>query len=200
MRQTEDVLRSLRRYVASAMGSPPWRVRLAMDARFQRPFAMVSAPTAVQSAGAGPSTYRDDLPFVIQLYPVEPSTAGPMRTTEAKLIALRAAEQLKQSILVGVVDQTDPTVAGAQCRIPLWDYHDEAGEPLPLEGAESIATQRFGPDFMWVVEDSVTADAKAEASQQQLFVGLVNLRVQWFRSSQVQSGGTALESIQFDFK
>lgn len=194
MREREDALRSVRRYVASALGSPPWRVRLAMDARFRRPFALVSTPVASPLTQAGPGTLREDLPIVVQLYPGMPG-AGPMRATEARLLAERAGELLTQALAIGVADSVDPAVRGFTGRIPLWDYHDEAGTPLPLEGDASVATRRFTPDYLWV-PDGWTVHVQPEASEDQLFVAIANLRVQWFRSSRLRSAGTTLQSVR----
>jgi hypothetical protein len=196
MREREDALRSMRRFVFNALGGPPWRVRLAMDGRFKRPFALVSTPTPGAVQQAGPSAVRQDLPVIVQLYPALPGD-GPSRATEARLLAERAAELLTQAIGVGVADLEDPTVHGYQQRIPLWDYHDAEGTPLVLDGPDSVAVQRLRPDYLWVA-DGWTVHVQPEASEDQLFVALANLRVQWYRSSRLRPQGELLQSVQID--
>lgn len=195
MREREDAIRSVRRYVSSALGSPPWRVRFEMDARFKRPFALVNPPpTGGDVTVDGVSSARQQLPLVIQAYPEEPDAKGPAGTSEARMRAERAAELITQALLVGVVDGVDPEVRGYTHRIPLWDYHDDAGEPLPLDGPQSVATRRHAPDYLWVA-DGWSVYVQPEASERQLFVAIANLRVQWFRSTQLAPTGPPLETV-----
>lgn len=194
MRSYEDALRSVRRFVFSAMGGEPWRVRTEMDARFKRPFALVDAPTPSPMSMAGPSSYSQALPISVQLYPVEPAD-GPNRNTDARMRAARAGELLNQALTFGVVDVADPTVRSQRQRIPLWDYSDDAGDPLPYDGAASVSTKREHCDYL-LVDDNWTVHTRPEASEQQLFVAVANLRVQWFRSSALRSRGTPLVSAR----
>lgn len=192
MRTYEDALRSVRRYVFSAMGGKPWRTRTEMDARFKRPFALVDAPTPSPMSQAGPSSMRQALPITVQLYP-PPPTAGENRNTEARMLAARAGELLTQALTIGVADIEDPTVRGYFHRIPLWDYTDDLGNPLPFDGRASVATKREHCDYL-LVDDGWSVHTRPEASEQQLFVAVATLRVQWYRSTLLKATGVPLAS------
>jgi hypothetical protein len=194
VRSREDALRSVRRYVWSALGGMPWRVRLELDGRFKRPFVLVSSPPAGPLVPGGPGSVRQALPLLVQAYPVLPP-AGPMRTTEARLRAERAGELLIQALTIGAADIADPTVRGYHGRIPLWDYTDDDGEPLPLEGEGAVATRRFYCDYL-SVDDGWTVQVQPEAAERQLFVARLNLRVQWFRNARLRSGDVTLQRVE----
>lgn len=202
MRTNEDAIRSVRRWVASALGSPPWRVRLAMDGRFKRPFALVDTPTQRSDSQAAAATVLHDLPIQIHLYPLVPDDPVNVRASAARLIAERAGELLTTALALGVVDAADPTVRSYYGRIPLWDYTDADGNPLPLESTAadpmaSVATRRYAPDYLWV-PDGWTVRVMPEASEDQLFVVVANLRVQWNRNAHLRSPGTTLTSVQIE--
>lgn len=199
MREREDALRSMQRFAFNALGGPPWRTRLAMIG-FRRPFALLNAPVPAADARVGAETVRDSLNLVMQLYPELP-TPGPLRAVEARLVAERAAERMIRALRAGVPDLRDPTVHSWQNRIPLWDYHDATGAPLPLSGPESIATRRNAPDYL-LVDEGWTVHVQPEAGEDQLFVALVNVRVQWLRSARpiTRPGvdGPLLERVEID--
>lgn len=205
MRTQADALRSVRRYVTSALGSPPWRVALSME-RFKRPFAFVNDPAQGPVQMAGPSSVRQSLPVVVQLYPPLPGD-GVDRAAASKIAAINAGELVNQALMVGVPDAATevlraadpelPVVRGHYRRIPLWSYEYPDGSPLPLDGDESVAWERFHCDYLWV-DDGWSVQTRPEASEDHLFVAIVNLRVQWFRSSALRSAGMTLQRVQIN--
>lgn len=217
MRTREDVLRSMRRYVAACMAAgakaeeSKWRVRLEGDASFRRPFALVSSPVRSSVQPMGSAAARETMPIQVRLFPEQPP-AGPGTGTAARLWAERAAARLELRLMVGAPDQADPDVRGYAGRIPLWDYTDADGEPLALEGPESVATRRTPRDFLELM-DGWSVHVQPEGPDAQLFVGIADLRVRWWRATRPtaalvvggdglpvpeQPGGTVLEEVYVD--
>lgn len=192
MRTREDAIRSTRRYVASVLGSPPWRVRLGMDARFKRPLAMVHTPIPSGYDHGGVDTALATLEIVVQMFPLEGDSP-----TESRMLAERAAEKFGAALLLGAPDAVDPTVRGYRELIPLWDYTDEDGEPLPLEGPDSVAVNRTERDYLKVMR-GWTVQTQPEAPDDQLFVSIANLRVQWFRNARLRSTGMLLTDVEIE--
>ena len=195
MRTAEDAIRSVRRYVAAALGSPPWRVMLAAEeGRFRRPYAVVTNPTGRRTErGGAADTELKSMPVVIHLFPPAVDDAGdPFRASEAKLVAERAAHMVEHAISVGIEDPDPSTsVRGFRLLIPLWDYRDATGAWLPLEGPGSTATLRTPRDYLRV-EDAWTVEVQPEQSEDQLYVVVVNLRVQWYRGTRLPVTGKLL--------
>jgi hypothetical protein len=191
MRNQEDAIRSVRRYVGSALGSPPWRVRMRMDGRFQRPTALVQDTSPAGWTAGGVETVAGGMQLSIQLFPPIASSG-----TENQLLAQRAADQLSDAIIMGVVDAHDSSVRGYRELIPLWSYTDEDGDPLPLG---MRATKRTPKDFLRVMP-GWSFQAIPEAPDDQLFVALGDLRVQWFRNAGLAEDGALLQSVPIDVK
>lgn len=189
MRTREDAVRSTRRFVASALGSPPWRVRMAMDGRFRRPTALVQLPTPSGYTPGGVDTVMGEAALTLQLFPTEAATAS-----ASKMLAERAADLLSAALLLGVTDSVDPTVRGYRELIPLFDYTDEHGNPLPLEGPGGVATRRTPKDFL-KVRPGWTFQTIPEAPDDQLFTAICELRVQWFRNARVEPGDVVLADL-----
>jgi hypothetical protein len=193
MRTREDAIRSTRRYIASALGSPPWRVRMDMDGRFKRPTALVQLPNPAGWTPGGVDTVRGTAAITVQLFPEIGTTSS-----ESKILAERAADLLSDALLLGVPDAHDPTVVGHRELIPLWDYTDTEGNPLPLdEGPQSIATKRTPRDFL-IVAPGWTFQTIAEAPDDQLYTTIGELRVQWFRNARLISDGPVLKEVFVD--
>lgn len=128
MNDPDDVFRSLRRYTAMILGSPPWRVRLqrVRVSDDDRPVAvlepgLLGTPIARRTIPQG--DVQKQQTFTIVCYPELGSTAD-----EAGEAARQLAGLLDAGFSRGLVtSDTPPVNVGAPFRLPIWDY---AGVPL----------------------------------------------------------------------
>jgi hypothetical protein len=148
-RTSTDALRSLKRYVALALGDP-WEVRLSREeGAFDRPFArvwQVAGSTYPLTSGK----WLADIvqPFVVSAYP------EPGMTVDESLLAAQAVEEaFFLAFRAGVGD-------GHPMRVPLYNYTgvalDEPGVWMPkgFMRVNDLSTQPFpDPDdnLLWTV-------------------------------------------------
>lgn len=163
-----------------------------MDGRFERPAALVQLPTPAPWLPGGVDTAMGTAAMYIQLFPEIGATGS-----ESKLLAERAADKIVNALLIGIPDAHDPTVRGYRERIPLWDYTDSTGKPLPTEGPRSRATKRTSKDFL-IVRPGWTFQTLPMAADEQLFTAICDLRVQWFRNARLLSDGPVLKEVRLD--
>lgn len=144
-----DALRSLKRYVAVALGDA-WEVRLAREeGAFDRPFCRVWQVAGTTYPLTGGKWLADIVsPFVIAAYPVAGATPD-----DAFLGAQAVEEQLFHTFRAGVGD-------GHPLRVPLCSYNgralDEPGvwNPPAFMRVSDLSTQPFqDPDdnLLWTV-------------------------------------------------
>lgn len=177
-RWTEDGLRSLKRYVAEALGDE-WEVRLAdEEGVFSRPFAMVweAGPAPEEAVGPAAQVTQTQVPFVVHAYPATADAAGdPFGAQEAKGAALAAQETLRRAFAEGVG-------LGRPFRVPLWDYEGVGwDEPATVRGATATTVPATPPhgDYMRVLDLSLNKvrDDVAEG----LWTVVCQLRLGWRR-------------------
>jgi hypothetical protein len=173
-RTASDALRSLKRYVALALGDA-WEVRMSREeGAFDRPFArvwQVAGSTYPLTAGQ----WLADIvqPFVISAYP------EPGMTVDESLLAAQAVEEaFFLAFRAGVGD-------GRPMRVPLYNYTgvalDEPGVWMPkgFMRVNDLSTQPFpDPDdnLLWTV--------------------VCDVRLTWRRLAQIVPGGPPLLDIK----
>jgi hypothetical protein len=193
-RTYEDALRSVRRYVAAALGSPPWRVLLAADpGRLEVPYAVVNEPDGFTQGRNGVETDQLSMPVVVMAYPEQG-----VRPSESKLAAIRVATVLQDAITYGVPDAAVPSVVGHRQMIPLWNYAPEDA-PLPINHQSGNASDRGAQDYVRVA-DGWSVRVRPEASEDELFVAVLQMRVQWFRGAGLRSTGRVLRDVLIQYE
>lgn len=144
-----DALRSLKRYVAVALGDE-WEVRLSREeGAFARPFARVWQVAGTTYPLTGGRWVADMVqPFVIAAYPEQGRDAD-----QAMLFAQKVENALYTAFRVGVEN-------GRPMRVPLYNYYRvkswDAGEwyPRAFMRVNDLSTQPFpDPDenTLWTV-------------------------------------------------
>lgn len=181
-RTSTDALRSLKKYVAQALG-PEWEVRLAwQEGVFSRPFCRVGFAGPELLTGAA-HTIDVVQPFNVLCHPVE------QPSSDASMLEVgRVSGLLTDAFRIGVQwdepsDPSDPTsalvkVRGRPNRVPLWNW-----EGVPLDG--SVA-QRFERDYLRVVNLSV--NVVEDPSEELLRAVACDLRLNWRRRGEILSG------------
>jgi hypothetical protein len=148
-RTSTDALRSMKRYVAIALGDA-WEVRLSREeGAFERPFARVWQVAGTTYPLTGGKWLADMVqPFVISTYPPRGATPD-----DALLSAQAVENTLYRAFRVGVGD-------GKPLRVPLCNYtgvpHDQPGvwNPPVYMRVNDLSTQPFpDPDDnkLWTV-------------------------------------------------
>jgi hypothetical protein len=198
VRTPVDALLSVRRWVASVLPGPPWRVLLAADpGRVERPYAIVAPADGATGQHDGPAAVRETLPLVVHAFPDVGS-----RPSGSALIAQRVASALDWAVRAGVPDRGAPAVRGFKQRIPLWDYGGV--NPDALDSEDALDSSAFVPtrtphDYL-LVADGWKANVQPEADEGQLFVATLELRVQWFSPTGLRSVGTELVGLRTDIR
>jgi len=177
MRTSFDVLRSLKRYVAIALGEE-WEVRLqAEEGTFSRPAAIITDAPGGQTID-GPRRAMDIVQtFSINAFPVP----GPsvMESLEA---AAEVEETLVHAFRVGVGE-------GKAARVPLYDY-----DSVPVTDG---STSRNRPDYARILDLSV--GRPQSPSDELLFTVTAEVRLGWRRNADVPLTGRTANEIRFDY-
>lgn len=175
MRQVNDVLMSVKRYMAVALG-PEWEVRLWSDeGSFKPPLARVaeSAPTQYDSRRVA-----TDITQALQVH----CYSHPADTAS---LALREARAVEEKLTVAVevgVDLAWPR------RIPLYDYEGKGpGEP-------SDARNTY--DFVRVVDFSV--NHVQDSDDPTIVVVVADIRVRWSRATTVDMALVTVNSLRVE--
>lgn len=194
MRTQPDALLSMRRWVASILPGPPWRVLLAGDqGRVQRPYAIVAPADGATVTQDGPQVMKHLLPITVMAFPQAGS-----RPSASRLLAERVAAAFDLAIRAGVSDYADAGVRGHTRLIPLWDYGGVNPDDYTDEAAlDTAATFRLAPDYLRV-SDGWKASSQAQADEGELFVALLEARVQWFSPAGLRSDGKLLSTVRTD--
>lgn len=176
MRGTPDILRSLKRYVALALGDE-WEVRLAGDeGTFKRPFARAVPTSPAQYPAATATAFLTE---AIQAFAVHAYPSASASGDESYLAALATGEALFRAFAVGVGE-------GRPRRVPIYDYTD-----LPLgEGS----TARHYADFAEVRDLSIT-EPHRDPDDETLWLVIVDLRLGWRRTVEPSSTGRTAVTI-----
>ena len=186
MRTSEDVLRSLKRYVSVAL--PAFEVRLSREeGAFERPFARVEQ--------GGPGAYATNTgqfltditqPFAVYAYP--PRGSSPDQ-------ALVAAQQVEDALFVafrvGVTDTTtSPAIPGRPLRVPLLDY---ASSPIGDGTQQDLPGVWFPQDYVRVIDMSL--QPFADPDDNKLWTVSCQVRLAWRRAGAVIPTGPTLTGI-----
>lgn len=177
MRTPDDAIRSIKRYMAEALGEE-WEVRLWSDeGAFSYPFARVteSAPT---SYGPHRRVFTD-ITQAVQIH-CYPSKAASM--SAAQSLGRQVEQQVVRAIEVGVGAVAWPR------RIPLYDYDglDDS------EGSNSRETY----DFLKVT--NFTCNRVPDSDDQALVVVVADLRVSWAQRTEIVVETLPVNSVRVD--
>lgn len=169
MRSPVDALRSVKRYVALAVG-PDWEVRLSSEKGvFARPYARVAQIPSFQFVPLRLPVVRILSSYQIVLYP----TPG-LSADESQLSALSAMDLLWNAF-------SGPGVGmGRTERVPLYNYD---GVALTAGADES---HRAAHDFM-LVESPPSVTPYVDPANELLWSVAANIRMSWLRSAAVPS-------------
>jgi hypothetical protein len=158
-RTPEDALRSLKRYVAVALGDA-WEVRLSREeGAFQRPFARVTQSGAASYPKGGKFLSDVIQPFSIYAYP----SAG--ATPDEGLVAAQQAENALYRAFQAGVELGHPR------RVPLFNYTDvsldEAGAWFPRA---------------YLRVDDLSMQPFADPDENRLWTVVADVRLTWRRT------------------
>lgn len=174
MRTSIDALRSLKRYVAVALG-PDWEVRLqAEEGTFKRPQAIIlEPPGGAQVTG---SAHSSDLvqTFVVHIFPERGNTVMESLTGAADV-----EEIIFNAFRSGVGK-------GRVARMPLYDYE--------AVGPEEPSDARRGTDFAQVLALSV--ERKQSPSDELNYTVTTEVRLGWRRNAGLPSSGRVATEVR----
>jgi len=176
MRTSLDAIRSLKRYVAIALGDD-YEVRLLTEqGTFKRPAAQVMDTTANDLTG--PRHTIDNLQsFSVHVFP-EPGES----VQESLGLAAVVENTMTDAFRIGLA-------GGHACRIPLFDYEDVAWD----EGTDA----RSYPDYLRVRDCSV--QRVQNPTEELLFTVTCDLRLAWRRVGEPDQGGVTAERLTVGF-
>jgi hypothetical protein len=182
VRRSEDVIRSVKKYLVDDVLPAEWEVRLSNEeAVFERPFCRVgwSTPAGLRSHGAFQLEMRRTLSLV--LWPKEAESAEQSRLDAEGLVELMVlAFAMGQHTASYARNRAHPRM------IPIWDYEGKSiSEP---------AGARATTDFATVVEEPSVNDIEDPNSDQSRIV-VCDLRLRWMRSIAVPSTEDDVDSI-----
>lgn len=177
MRTSIDALRSVKRYLAIALGDD-WEVRLDREeGAITLPFASVAFSGQTLVSGPAHETLLTQ-PMSLYLTPV-PGKDG----IEAQMLAAEIEDILYEAFRVGVDE-------GRPMRIPLYDY---AGVPTDMG-----STARPGPDFLRITDLSMNQSADDDDTRRVTIT--VDLRVTWRRLGRVPGGDKEVTAVTVGFE
>jgi hypothetical protein len=176
MRTEYDVIRSLTRYVAAALGYEVREVR--EEGVVTRPGAVIEMASPVAREGASPRISELNATYDVYVYP--PLGEQPLHSRE---IAARISERLEQA-LDGGVDEGRPGL------IPLWDF-----EGVPYDADSSV---RRPQDFARVLDLSVWP--KQAPDDEKRFSVVAEVRLGWRRDRALVSNSRTTRSLRMSFQ
>lgn len=176
MKTSFDVLRSLKRYVAIALGED-WEVRLQVEeGTFIRPAAIITDTPGGQSID-GPRRAMD----IVQTFSINAFALPGATVMDSLAAASEVEETLVHAFRVGVGE-------GKAARVPLYDY-----DAVPVTDP---STSRNAPDYARILDLSV---ARVQApTDELLFTVTVEVRLGWRRNADVPFTGRTATEIRFD--
>lgn len=172
-RSAADALRSLKRYVAVALGDE-WEVRLSREeGAFERPFARVWQVAGSTYPLTGGKWLADIVqPFVISAYPVAGETPD-----DALMSAQAIEDQLYRAFRVGGVG------GGRALRVPLCSYN---GVALDEPGT-------WTPAFMRV--NDLSTQPFPDPDDNRLWTVVCDVRLTWRRLAETIPASASLNSV-----
>lgn len=175
-RTNTDALRSMKRYVALALGDA-WEIRLSREeGAFERPFARVWQVAGTTYPRTSSKWLADMVqPFVISAYPERGDTSD-----RALLAAQAVEEQMFQAFRRGIGD-------GRPFRIPLCDYSNTSLS----NGAEWVTNA-----FMRVTD--LSTQPFPDPDDDKLWTVVCDVRVTWRRPAYIQPEGPVLQELDLE--
>lgn len=192
MNDPEDVIRSLRRYVALMLGSPPWSVRAQRTrvADEERPVAVVEGSGPLSTPFARTARVRQGdqqkaRPFTVVCYPVVVWESA----AEAAHGARELVTLLDAGFSRGLVTDDVPAVnIGGPFRVPIWDY---AGVPI-------VGASRAGPADPYSyanVDPSFNVRDVQDPLDELRFTVVASLRLTWWQGGRVPPAAPVATSV-----
>lgn len=187
MRTEVDILRSLKKYVALALGND-WEVRLtAEEGAFRRPFCRVAQATPAMTRVEGARMVRSQQTFTLYAYPIEKGTPD-----EARLEASRI-EGVLLNAFAGQGAHTPsyytPSYRGHGMRIPIYNY-----DGIDLKTAATEGDRQYN-DFARV-SDPPSVGAQVDPEDELMWVVTADVPIAWTRSTAVfATDPTTVQSI-----
>lgn len=178
----DDRIRSLRRFVMNALGSPPWRVRTERQpvADEQRPIGVVEASTAMVTTRARTSIPQGEVErqqtFAIVLYPAMATTAA-----ESRLIASQVAELLSDAIGFGLVGDGVETPPEA---IPFYSF-----DGVPVKG---VTREGGAVPYAWMRVEDFPVRPIQDPEDPLRWTVVCDLRVSWEQGGRVRPPAPAV--------
>jgi len=179
VRTANDVLRSLSRYVALAVG-PEWEVRYAVEeGAFERPFVRVTPSTPTSWTARGMHYTVGRRTFTVICFPLVMASEE-----EARIEADRVEELLFQGFSRGVHTPSFSNHSGRAhpLRVPLYDFSGIAADRT-IEDAVAAdgLPRRAANDFVRVVE-TPSFGAIPDLNEDRAYMVTGDLRLEWDRS------------------
>lgn len=184
MRTSEDVLRSVKKYVAELV-LPAYEVRLTSEeGAWERPFVRVawSTPMGLRTLGKTQVECRRTLNLVV--WPLEDAAPD-----VAKITAEGVVERMTVAFAMGLHTPSYRASSNRAHprRIPIYDYAGIA--------ANKLATVRAATDFASIVEEPDVGDIEDPNTENSRLI-VVNLRLRWTRSVGVATPGAAVVGVK----
>lgn len=176
MRTSLDILRSLKKYVAQALGEK-WEVRLLVEeGTFGRPAVQVMEATG--QTLTGPSHITDVVQtFMIHAFPVKRSTV-----MESLIEAAEAEDILVRAFRIGIGE-------GRTARVPIYDYDD-----VPHDAG---STTRAKQDYARILDLEISRTQSPE--DELLFTVSAEVRLGWRRDGRLPSVGRVAKEVRTEF-
>jgi hypothetical protein len=185
--QDDDILRSVRRYLAMTLDGPPWKLRVERrEVKDEdRPVAVVTSGPLVTTRSRSArfqGNVEEAMPITISLYPeLGSSTVDGIRA--GRLVSSMLKAQVKELLDTGL---TVTTGTGVNRRhwagpfvLPLWDYED-----VDLTG-EDKAGPEDPHDVLWVDDKSLNVQAIQDPEDARRWSVIANFRISVERPGRV---------------
>jgi hypothetical protein len=185
--QDDDIQRSIRRYVAMALESPPWKVRVERrEVRDEeRPVGVVLiGPVTPLRARSSliQGNIEEAMPVTVNLYPaIAEGSADDIRTSRLEAAKLKALLADLMTIGLTVTSEEEGRVRNwaGPMTLPLWDYDD-----VPVTGKD-----KAGPtnphDVLWIIPGSLTTSAIQDPDDSHRWSVIASFRVSVERPGRV---------------
>lgn len=194
MNSLDDRIRSIRRYFAASidtlgLADPfDWQLQRIAIADDERPAALIEAATDVlrltpprRTVPSGDT--QQGQTFAIVLYPKIGESAR-----VARLEAHRLAQQLDDTLTIGLHDPDDPAAGAPPDMIPLYDY-----DGVAVEGAGRAAVPEEPYSYL-TVEDFRVGTLQDPLSDVRWSI-TATVRVSWWRDGRIATGEGEITSI-----
>lgn len=188
----DDLIRSLRRYVSLALGSPPWTVRTERQPvrDDERPVAVCEPASGVTTGRARRSIPQGDVDklqaFSTMAYPAMADTARGSR-----LAATECAQLLDDAFTFGLVDEETGVDIGGPLMLPVFDFED-----VPVEGPD-----RAGPaePYGFARVDDLTVRPVQDAVDHLRYTVACDVRLSWSQGGRLRPDAPVVGSMPGTF-